>query len=226
MDSFRGQGGIQMLLNAEQEAQHIVSSARNRMNFFLFFSLFLFFPPTTTTLIIHMFSWIDSLDDNSFHLYVRVCICIVKMARLKQAKDEAEKEVTLYKSHLETECQKRISEVDSEWFIIFKTFYYWIVPLPFKPFFFFFFFNTHIGFFVLQTSGSSESTVKRLEEETEIKIKQLKDSALKVSKEVTDLLIKYITTIKNWWLMHSTRRFYFLSLFNFWVIGPLGWLIS
>lgn len=29
MDSFRGQGGIQMLLNAEQEAQHIVSSARN-----------------------------------------------------------------------------------------------------------------------------------------------------------------------------------------------------
>ncbi|KAL9449423.1 hypothetical protein AB3S75_011367 [Citrus x aurantiifolia] len=110
MDSFRGQGGIQMLLNAEQEAQHIVSSARN-----------------------------------------------LKMARLKQAKDEAKKEVTLYKSHLETECQKRISE----------------------------------------TSGSSESTVKRLEEETEIKIKQLKDSALKVSKEVTDLLIKYITAIKN-----------------------------
>lgn len=63
--------------------------------------------------------------------------------------------------------------------------------------FFFFFFYTHMGFFVLQTSGSSESTVKRLEEETEIKIKQLKDSALKVSKEVTDLLIKYITTIKN-----------------------------
>lgn len=76
----------------------------------------------------------------------------------------------------------------------FKTFYYWIVPLPFKSFFFFF---TLMGFFVLQTSGSSESTVKRLEEETEIKIKQLKDSALKVSKEVTDLLIKYITTIKN-----------------------------
>lgn len=50
----------------------------------------------------------------NFTFYVRVCICIVKMARLKQAKDEAEKEVTLYKSHLETECQKRISEVDYE----------------------------------------------------------------------------------------------------------------
>lgn len=76
----------------------------------------------------------------------------------------------------------------------FKTFYYWIVPLPFKLFFVFY---THMGFYILQTSGSSESTVKRLEEEAEIKIKQLKDTALKVSKEVTDLLIKYITTIKN-----------------------------
>lgn len=74
-----------------------------------------------------------------------------------------------------------------------KLFYYWIVPLPFKLFFVFY---THMGFYILQTSGSSESTVKRLEEEAEIKIKQLKDTALKVSKEVTDLLIKYITTIK------------------------------
>ena len=29
MDSMRGQGGIQILLNAEQEAQHTVSVARN-----------------------------------------------------------------------------------------------------------------------------------------------------------------------------------------------------
>lgn len=32
MDSIKGQGGIQMLLTAEQEAQHIVSSARNCKN--------------------------------------------------------------------------------------------------------------------------------------------------------------------------------------------------
>lgn len=44
----------------------------------------------------------------NFTFYVRN---VVKMARLKQAKDEAEKEVILYKSHLETEYQKRISEV-------------------------------------------------------------------------------------------------------------------
>ncbi|KAE8056139.1 hypothetical protein FH972_012933 [Carpinus fangiana] len=63
MDSFKGQGSIQLLLTAEQEAQHIVSSARN-----------------------------------------------LKIARLKQAKEEAEKEVALYRSHLEAEFQKKISE--------------------------------------------------------------------------------------------------------------------
>ncbi|XP_059461663.1 V-type proton ATPase subunit G1-like [Corylus avellana] len=63
MDSFKGQGSIQLLLTAEQEAQHIVSSARN-----------------------------------------------LKIARLKQAKEEAEKEVALYRSHMEAEFQKKISE--------------------------------------------------------------------------------------------------------------------
>lgn len=29
MDPFRGQGGIQMLLTAEQDAQQVVSTARN-----------------------------------------------------------------------------------------------------------------------------------------------------------------------------------------------------
>ncbi|KAJ4701193.1 V-type proton ATPase subunit G, partial [Melia azedarach] len=108
MDSFRGQGGIQMLLNAEQEAQHIVSSARN-----------------------------------------------LKSTRLKQAKDEAEKEVTLHRSNLEAEHQKILSE----------------------------------------TSGSSGTTGKKLEEETEIKIKNLKESTSKVSKEVVDFVIKYVTTV-------------------------------
>jgi len=38
MDPFKGQGGIQMLLTAEQEAQHIVSNARNcKIQFFLLF---------------------------------------------------------------------------------------------------------------------------------------------------------------------------------------------
>lgn len=40
MDPFKGQGGIQMLLTAEQEAQHIVSNARNcKIQSFLFSSL-------------------------------------------------------------------------------------------------------------------------------------------------------------------------------------------
>ena len=33
MDPFRGQGGIQMLLTAEQEAQNIVASAKSCKNF-------------------------------------------------------------------------------------------------------------------------------------------------------------------------------------------------
>ncbi|EEF40640.1 V-type proton ATPase subunit G [Ricinus communis] len=108
MDSMRGQGGIQMLLTAEQEAQHIVSAARN-----------------------------------------------LKMTRLKQAKHEAEKEVANYRSHMESEYQKQLTE----------------------------------------TSGTSGSTVKRLDEETEVKINKLKESATKVQPDVVAMLLKYVTTV-------------------------------
>uniref|UniRef100_A0A5B7BB41 V-type proton ATPase subunit G n=1 Tax=Davidia involucrata TaxID=16924 RepID=A0A5B7BB41_DAVIN len=110
MDPFKGQGGIQMLLTAEQEAQQIVSTARN-----------------------------------------------LKMKRLKQAKEEAASEVALYRSQLEAEHQKKISE----------------------------------------TSGSSGTTVKQLEEETETKIQNLKKTASRVSLEVVKMLVNYITTVKT-----------------------------
>ncbi|KAJ7950813.1 V-type proton ATPase subunit G [Quillaja saponaria] len=110
MDPFRGQGGIQMLLTAEQEAQHIVSSARN-----------------------------------------------LKLQRLKQAKQEAESDGALYRNHMEEDYEKKISE----------------------------------------TSGSSGSNVKRLEEETDAKIKSLKESASKVSPEIVEMLIKFVTTVKT-----------------------------
>ncbi|KAA3484433.1 V-type proton ATPase subunit G1-like [Gossypium australe] len=109
MDSFKGQGSIQMLLTAEQEAQHIVSSARN-----------------------------------------------LKMARLKQAKEEAEKDVALFRSQMETEYQNKISE----------------------------------------SSGSSDNTVKRLEEETDKKIKALTKSTSMVSKEIIEMLMKHVTSVK------------------------------
>ncbi|CAN1175581.1 V-type proton ATPase subunit G3 [Linum perenne] len=63
MDPMRSQGGIQMLLSAEQEAQQIVAAARN-----------------------------------------------LKLSRLKQAKDEAEKEAIRYRSQLQAEFQKKVSE--------------------------------------------------------------------------------------------------------------------
>ncbi|KAJ8642909.1 hypothetical protein MRB53_004657 [Persea americana] len=91
MDSIKGQGGIQMLLTAEQEAQQMVSSARN-----------------------------------------------MKMKRLKEAKDEAEREAANYRSYLETEFQKKVSD----------------------------------------SSGFSGSNLKRLEEDTEKKINNLKSAKL------------------------------------------------
>ncbi|KAE9592187.1 hypothetical protein Lal_00012962 [Lupinus albus] len=109
MDPFKGQGGIQMLLTAEQEAQHIVSNARN-----------------------------------------------LRTQRLKQAKDEAEREASQYRTHMEDDYQKSLSE----------------------------------------SSGSSGSNVKKLDEETEAKINNLKQSASKVSTEVVDMLLKYVTNIK------------------------------
>ncbi|KAK8563595.1 hypothetical protein V6N12_035741 [Hibiscus sabdariffa] len=63
MEANRGQGGIQQLLAAEQEAQHIVNSARN-----------------------------------------------AKMARLKQAKEEAEKEIAEYRAQVEKEFQRKLAE--------------------------------------------------------------------------------------------------------------------
>ncbi|KAL5724945.1 hypothetical protein ACHQM5_008146 [Ranunculus cassubicifolius] len=63
MDSLKGQGGVQMLLTAEQEAQQIVANARN-----------------------------------------------LKMTRLKQAKDEAAREALRYRTQMESEYQRKISE--------------------------------------------------------------------------------------------------------------------
>ncbi|XP_021295654.1 V-type proton ATPase subunit G1-like [Herrania umbratica] len=63
MEASRGQNGIQQLLAAEQEAQHIVNTARN-----------------------------------------------AKMARLKQAKEEAEKEITEFRAQAEYEFQKKVAE--------------------------------------------------------------------------------------------------------------------
>ncbi|KAI3965549.1 hypothetical protein MKW92_018525 [Papaver armeniacum] len=63
MDGFKGQGGVQMLLSAEQEAQQIVASTRN-----------------------------------------------LKNSRLKQAREEADREIAQYRASLEAEYQKSVSE--------------------------------------------------------------------------------------------------------------------
>lgn len=47
----------------------------------------------------------------------------------------------------------------------------------------------------MQSSGNSDSTVKRLEAETEEKIENLKKRATEVSPEVVKMLVKYITSV-------------------------------
>ncbi|XP_019184444.1 PREDICTED: V-type proton ATPase subunit G1-like [Ipomoea nil] len=110
MDTMKAQGGIQMLLNAEQDAQQIIASARN-----------------------------------------------VKMGRLRQAHDEAEREVANYRSQLEADYQKQISEC----------------------------------------SGSSDSSVRRLEAETDTRIRKMKEASSKASPDVVAMLIRHITTIRT-----------------------------
>ncbi|WVY96401.1 hypothetical protein V8G54_028552, partial [Vigna mungo] len=110
MASNRGQGGIQQLLAAEQEAQRIVNAAKAE-----------------------------------------------KLARLKQAKEEADKEIAEYRAQLEREFQKKVSD----------------------------------------STGDSGANVKRLEQETEAKIQNLKTEAAKISDDVVAMLRTYVTSVKN-----------------------------
>nr|AIZ49546.1 V-ATPase subunit G1 [Eriobotrya japonica] len=110
MASSRGQGGIQQLLTAEQEAQHIVNAARSS-----------------------------------------------KMARLKQAKEEAEREIAEYRAQMEREFQRKLC----------------------------------------RECGDSGANVKRLEQETEVKIHHLKAGAEKIQYDVVQMLLKHVTTVKN-----------------------------
>ncbi|CAO2813387.1 unnamed protein product [Amaranthus hypochondriacus] len=110
MEASRGQNGIQLLLAAEQEAQHIVNAAKN-----------------------------------------------AKMARLRQAKEEAEREISEFRAQMEAEFQRKLAE----------------------------------------SSGDSGANVKRLEEETEAKINELKTQSSNISPEIVQMLLKYVTTVKN-----------------------------
>uniref|UniRef100_K3ZZ42 V-type proton ATPase subunit G n=1 Tax=Setaria italica TaxID=4555 RepID=K3ZZ42_SETIT len=82
---------------------------------------------------------------------------VAKSARLRQAKEEAEREITEYRKQLETEHQRKVAE----------------------------------------SSGDSGANVKRLEQETDAKIEQLKQQAASISPEVIQMLLRHVTTVKN-----------------------------
>ncbi|XP_010278079.1 PREDICTED: V-type proton ATPase subunit G 1-like [Nelumbo nucifera] len=80
-----------------------------------------------------------------------------KTSRLKQAKEEANREIATYRAEMEAEFQKKVAE----------------------------------------SSGDSGANVKRLQQETDGKIQYLKSEAGRVSNDVTDMLLKHVTTVKK-----------------------------
>ncbi|KAG6492977.1 hypothetical protein ZIOFF_047949 [Zingiber officinale] len=178
MDTSRRQTGIQQLLAAEQEAQHIVNEARNAVGYIclnilgvIYMELIPFssmkgqmhFKNTTFHLLIEVF-----LIPMPYHLvgkYAQLTKSHVnpnrtdkgKTARLKQAKEEAEKEIAGYRAQMEAEFQRKLA----------------------------------------QSSGDSGANVKRLEQETEEKIHHLSSQSADISDDVVQMLLKHVTTVKN-----------------------------
>ncbi|CAM6104986.1 unnamed protein product [Calypogeia fissa] len=75
--------------------------------------------------------------------------------RLRQAKDEAERDIAAYRSERNSDFYK----------------------------------NQEVS------SGSVDSTVKRLEKDTDNKIQALKEEAMKVKESVSNILMHYVTTV-------------------------------
>ncbi|KAG6489826.1 hypothetical protein ZIOFF_051106 [Zingiber officinale] len=99
MDTSRRQTGIQQLLAAEQEAQHIVNEARNAVGYICLNILG----------VIYM----DLIPFSSMKGLVSVIMfsCDTgKTARLKQAKEEAEKEIAGYRAQMEAEFQRKLAQ--------------------------------------------------------------------------------------------------------------------
>ena len=53
------------------------------------------------------------------------------------------------------------------------------------------------SFLVKQSSGDSGANVKRLEQETEAKIHNLKGEAARISHDVVHMLLKHVTTVRT-----------------------------
>ncbi|KAL9268430.1 V-type proton ATPase subunit G-like protein [Drosera capensis] len=204
MEANRGQNGIQLLLAAEQEAQHIVNAARNGED--------------------------DLLSPS-------------KLARMKQAKEEAEKEVAEFRARMEAEFQRKLAEVielttpplpraryavslRGTLFIVFNdgTFAIgnFVIAIGYKS-------HSGKGQDVTDTdgvtvlnhvisaclqnpsgllihisavgyansSGDSGANVKRLELETDAKIEHLKAQSARISPDVVQMLLNYVTAVKN-----------------------------
>lgn len=118
-----------MLLTAEQEAQYIISSARNckihishssvlEFNFVIRFPNRRIYREARVNVFVASASFLLSFTFPSivyrqilFYFIFFLGIISVRTTRLKQAKDEAEREMAVYRSNIEAEYQKKIAEV-------------------------------------------------------------------------------------------------------------------
>jgi len=107
-----------------------------------------------------------------------------KSARLRQAKEEAEREIAEYRSQMEAEFQRKVAEVCH-------------LPILLNCQLFTRLQSTSISFCYFQSSGDSGANVKRLEQETAAKIEQLNQQAASISSEVIQMLLRHVTTVKN-----------------------------
>lgn len=80
-----------------------------------------------------------------------------KVARLKQAKEEAAKEVAEIRSQMENAFKKKVAE----------------------------------------SGGNNAANVKRLEEETLLKIEVINSEAARISDDVVQMLLRHVTKVKN-----------------------------
>ena len=116
MDSQK-QDGIQKLLQAEQEANAIVTAARQGwcwfVLFFSFSSVYFFSFVPRARCAFRFFPQNEGIDDEKKILTRTLLLLLLhveKTARIKQAKDEAEAEIQSYRNQREQQYQQMLAQ--------------------------------------------------------------------------------------------------------------------
>ncbi len=110
---------------------------------------------------------------------------LAKSERLKQAKAEAEKELSLFKAERDEQYKKRVAEV---WVSEHRGAVLILTVTCFHP-------QTNPPLFE-QNSTSSEGNLKKLTQDAETQIQSLQSSIASKKKEVLDFLVGHVTAVR------------------------------